>query len=46
MHRVPVESSSTDSVGYDNEVLEVRRDDDVVHRCLETPWEPHRSRPR
>lgn len=36
MHRVPVESGS-DSVGYDNEVLEVRRDDDGACRYPEAP---------
>jgi len=37
MRRVPVESSSLHSVGYDNEVLEVRFHSGGVYRYFEVP---------
>ncbi|MGN6254922.1 MAG: KTSC domain-containing protein [Solirubrobacterales bacterium] len=42
MHRVPVESSILDSVGYDDEVLEVRFGNGHVYRYFEVPPEVHR----
>ncbi|MGN6216458.1 MAG: KTSC domain-containing protein [Solirubrobacterales bacterium] len=42
MHRVPVESSILDSIGYDDEVLEVRFGNGKVYRYFEVPPEVHR----
>jgi hypothetical protein len=39
MQRVPVESSSIDSVGYDDEVLEVRFANGGVYRYFDVPPE-------
>ena len=41
MRRVPVESSSLDSVGYENEVLEIRFDNGGIYRYHGVPAEVH-----
>lgn len=43
MRRVPVESSCIDSVGYDNEVLEVRFNNGGVYRYFEVPAQLYRQ---
>jgi KTSC domain len=43
MRQVPVESSCIDSVGYENEVLEVRFNDGGVYRYFEVPAQLYRQ---
>lgn len=43
MRRVTVESSCIDSVGYDNEVLEVRFNNGGVYRYFEVPAQLYRQ---